>query len=121
MLTEGQTSKGVETSVGVVEPPAPPPASVPRYAFGLAPFLAVVVQFGLVVLVVEYWHLESLSLTRLMQLAFVGFIIHHLIPLRFRLPFFAMLSLVAIVVVLGEMGPNTWLEGLTGRIPLRNF
>jgi hypothetical protein len=34
-----------------------------------------------------------------MQLAFAGFVIHHLLPLRFRFPFFAMLSLVATVTV----------------------
>ena len=92
-----------------------------RYASGVAPFLAVVVQFGLIVLVVDYWHVESQSLAGLMQLAFVGFVIHHLLPLRFRLPFFAVLSLVATIIIVGQLGPKTWAAGLTGRIPLAGF
>src|SRR4029077_19658762 len=92
-----------------------------RYVAELAQFLAVVAQFGLIVLLVQYWQLESLSLSRLMQLAFVGFVIHHLLPLRFRLPFFAMLSLLAIVIVVGQVGPGTWMAGLTGRISRESF
>ena len=63
--------------------------SVRQHIAEVAQFLAVVAQFGLVVLLVQYWQLESQLLARLMWLAFVGFIIHHLLPLRFRLPFFA--------------------------------
>lgn len=122
MLTESQTSKRpVETVLGIVEVPAPGRYSIGRYAIGLAPFFAVVVQFGLMVLIVEYWQLESLSLTRLMQLAFVGFVIHHLLPHRFRLPFFAMLSLLAVIIVVGQIGPKTWVAGLTGRMAINDF
>jgi hypothetical protein len=122
MLTESQTSdRRDEITAAVVEAPPPRRSSLGRYASGLAPFFAVVVQFGLIVLVVDQWQLESLSLARLLQLAFVGFVIHHLLPLRFRLPFFAMLSLVAIVIVVGQIGPKTWMAGLTGRISLQSF
>src|SRR4029077_20144877 len=92
-----------------------------RYVAELAQFLAVVAQFGLIVLLVQYWQLESLSLSRLMQLAFVGFVIHHLLPLRFRLPFFALLSVVGTIIVLGQIGPKTGMGWLTGRISLYNF
>src|SRR4029453_4285284 len=64
--------------------------------------------------IVDYWQLESLSLVRLMSLAFAGFIIHHLLPQRFRLPFFAMLSLVAVITAVGHFGPNviaSWMHG----------
>ena len=92
-----------------------------RYASGVAPFLAVVAQFGLIVLVVNDWRLENHSLSRLMALAFVGFIIHHLLPFRLRLPFFAILSLVAVTFGLGEIGGRTFVAGLTGRVPLGDF
>jgi hypothetical protein len=95
--------------------------SVRRYAVGVAQFLAVAAQFGLIVLLVQYWQLESLSLARLMQLAFVGFVIHHLLPARFRLPFFAMLSVVATIIVVGQIGPKTWVGWLRGTISPRNF
>jgi hypothetical protein len=122
MLTKSQSSKGLgETTVAVVEAPASPGGSLGQYAVGLVPFLAILVEFALIVMVVDYWHLESRPLARLMWLAFAGFIIHHLLPLRFRLPFFAMLSLVATMIVVGEIGPNTWVGWLTGRISLYNF
>jgi hypothetical protein len=92
-----------------------------RCVSAVAPFLAVIAQFGLIVLVVADWQLESLSLSRLMDLAFVGFIIHHLLPSRFRLPFFALLSVVAVVLSVGEMGSHMFVNGLIGRIPIGDF
>ena len=63
------------------------------------PFLAVAIQFGLIVLLVLGFHLESLTFGRVMVLTFAGFLIHHYLPLRFRLPFFALLSLAATIRV----------------------
>jgi hypothetical protein len=111
----------VERRLAAAEALAPRRTSLRPYAARVAQFLAVIAQFGLITLVIRDWQLESLSLSRLMDLAFVGFIIHHLLPLRFRLPFFAMLSLVAVVFGLGEMGPKTFGAGLTGTISLGNF
>jgi hypothetical protein len=111
----------VEPRVRVAEALTPRRSAVRQHAAKLAQFLAVVAQFGLVVLLVQYWQLESLSLTRLMQLAFVGFVIHHLLPLRFRLPFFAVLSVLAVIIVVGQMGPKTWVAGLTGRMAINDF
>jgi hypothetical protein len=122
MSTRNQVSEPLgETTTTVVEDLVSRRSSVRRYAPEVALFLAVVVQFGLIVLAVGDWQLENLSLSRLMQLAFVGFIVHHLLPLRFRLPFFAMLSLLAVVLVLGETGTRMFLAGLTGRVPLGDF
>src|SRR5436190_9908016 len=87
----------------------------------VAQFLAVVAQFGLVVLLVQYWQLESQLLARVMWLAFAGFVIHHLLPLRFRLPFFAMLSLVAVITSVGHIGPNLGVAWLTGKIRTIDF
>jgi hypothetical protein len=115
MLTETQTSKLLgEPTIAVAEAPARQRDSLGGYVLGFAPFLAVVVQFGLIVLVVSQWQLESVSLSRVMQLALVGFIIHHFLPLRFRLPFFAGLSLVAVITAVGHLGPNVvagWMHG----------
>ena len=122
MLTENQTIDrrgGIENVVG--EAPPKRRSSLRGYASGVAPFLAVVAQFGLIVLVVNEWQLENLLLSRLMALAFVGFIIHHLLPFRFRLPFFAILSLVAVIFGLGEIGAGMFVAGLTGRVPIGDF
>src|SRR6266480_7125189 len=122
MLTESQTSKELgEPTMAAVEAATPPRESLGRYAIGLAPFLAVVVQFGLIVLVVNQWQLESVSLSRVMQLAFVGFVIHHLLPQRFRLPFFAILSLLAVITSVGHLGPNVLRAWLTGKMTTNGF
>ena len=85
-----------------------------QLVFSVAQFVAIVVQFGLIVVAVDFWQLESQLLARVMWLAFAGFIIHHLLPVRFRLPFFAMLSLVAVITAVGHFGPNViarWMHG----------
>src|SRR5687767_12500032 len=61
-------------------------------AIDLAPFLAVAVEFFLIVLLVVQFQLESQTFARLMYLAFAGFLVHHFLPERARLPFFAALS-----------------------------
>src|SRR5262245_56488797 len=105
--TEIQTGdQRVELRLAAVEALTARRTSIGFHAATLAQFLAVIVQFGLIVMVVKYWQLDSQLLTRLMWLSLGGFIIHHLLPLRFRLPFFAMLSLVALVSVVGHIGPN---------------
>jgi hypothetical protein len=63
------------------------------------PFLAVAIQFGLIVLLVLGFHLESLTFGRLMVASLVGFLVHHYLPVRFRLPFFACLSLIGTLLV----------------------
>src|SRR5205814_7107934 len=95
--------------------------SVRQHIAEVAQFLAVVAQFGLVVLLVQYWQLESVLLARLMALAFAGFVIHHLLPVRFRLPFFAMLSLVAVITGVGHFGPNIWRSWLIGKMTTTGF
>jgi alginate O-acetyltransferase complex protein AlgI len=122
MLTKDQAySPPNETNMTLVEELFAKPGFVGRYARELASFVAIVVQFGLLVLVVSDWQLENLSVSRLMQLAFVGFVIHHLLPIRFRLRFFAALSMAAVVLIVGEMGTRTFVGALTGRVPLADF
>jgi len=121
MLTKTLTSEPVgEIKAVVVEPSVA--RCTPRSRFAaLATFLAIVAQFGLIVMVVGYWQLESLPLARLMALAFAGFVIHHLLPVRFRLPFFAMLSLVAVITGVGHFGPNIWRSWLIGKMTTTGF
>jgi hypothetical protein len=93
-------------------------ATVPGNCRGLAgarllAFAAVAIQFGLITLLVPHWKLENLTFARLLQLAFVGFIVHHLLPFRFRLPFFAVFSLASIFIV-----SVPWLGVLAGKVPL---
>src|SRR5437762_2172460 len=96
-------------------------SSMSRRATGLFAFLAVLVQFGLIVALVDHWELEGLALARLMQLAFVGFVIHHLLPQRLRLSFFAVLSVVTTMIIVGQIGPQTWVGWLTGKTSLQNL
>src|SRR6266567_5351425 len=121
MLTKTLTSEpaGETKAVGVEASVA---RRTPRLRFAaVAPFLAIVAQFGLIVMVVGYWQLESLPLARLMALAFAGFVIHHLLPMRFRLSFFAMLSLVAVITGVGHFGPTLGVALLTGKIRTIDF
>jgi hypothetical protein len=118
MLTE--TKRYKRSDVRAVVPVAQPTTSRPldHYLSRLAQFLAVAVQFALIAVVIDYWQLESQLLTRLLWLAFGGFIIHHLLPQRFRLPFFAMLPLMAVLsdVGVGHIGINLGVAWLTGKI-----
>ena len=121
MLTETKTYIGSDATT-IVAATQPPSTQVSRhYLSRLARFLAVLVQFALIAVVIDYWELESQLLTRLMWLAFGGFVIHHLLPLRFRLPFFAMLSLVAVITGAGHFGPNVGIAWLTGKITMTGF
>src|SRR5215471_250420 len=119
--TEIQTSdQRLELKLTTAQAP-PRRKSGRQHIAEVAQFLAVVAQFGLVVLLVQYWQLESQLLARLMWLAFVGFVIHHLLPLRFRLPFFATLSLFAVIAAVGHFGPNVGVAWLTGKLTTAGF
>src|SRR6266480_1992884 len=115
------TDRRFEPSVGVAEALTPRPSCGRLQIAELARFFAVVAQFGLIVLVVNDWQLESQLLGRLMGLAFIGFIIHHLLPQRFRLSFFGLLSLVAVITGVGHLGPTVWMAWLTGKMPTNGF
>lgn len=78
----------------------------------LAKFLSIAFQLGLLVLVIHQYQLENRAFTRfIMPLTFGGFVIHHFLPLRYRLPFFLLVSLTGIFIVFGI--PNgAWLIAL---------
>src|SRR5437764_12162676 len=121
-ITEIQTSaRPTEPRVTVAEALTPRRTFVRQHVAEAIKFLAIVVQFTLIAFVIDYWQLESRLLTRLLWMAFGGFIIHHLLPLRFRLPFFAILSLLAVISGLGHLGLNAGVDWLTGKITTIDF
>jgi hypothetical protein len=69
-------------------------------------------QFGLIVLLVRAFQIESKAFLRLLALAFAGFLIHHFLPQRYRLGFFAALSLAGTALVLGPTHA-AWLTGFS--------
>ena len=75
-------------------------------------FLTIIVQLGLLVLLIRMFHLENQALyENFMLLTFYGFLIHYFLPSQYRLPFFLLLSLAAIVGILGFVN-GFWLIGL---------
>src|SRR5262249_16350878 len=80
---------------------ARPTPQRPSWLDDLPRLLFVAVQFAMVAVVVRAFELENRSAYELLLLAIFGFLIHTLLPLRFRLPFFAALSCSALPFVLG--------------------
>src|SRR5690348_14337894 len=113
MVTETKTyNESNATTVALLASPAK--QRFGGYGTGFAQFVAIAAQFALIAVAIEHWHLESQVLARLVWLAFAGFIVHHLLPRRYRLPFFAILSLVAVITAAGHIGPNVvsgWIHG----------
>lgn len=83
----------------------------PRSADGriaALPLAAVVLQLAIVVLVLRQFQIESAAFIRVAVLAFAGFVVHAMLPLRYRLPFFLLLSLAGIALALGLVN-GAWL------------
>ena len=78
---------------------------------GLGPFLFVAAEVALVVLVVRQFQVESTAFLRIALLALAGFVVHAWLPLAWRMPFFALLSLGAIGLVLGPR-EGAWFVGI---------
>ena len=65
-------------------------------------FLMVAVQFGLLVVMIGEFNLENEVFSyNIMLLVFFGFLVHFLLPLDYRRPFFLLLSLTGILGVFG--------------------
>lgn len=73
--------------------------------------LIICAQLGLLLLLFRQFQIESAAFLRLAMLAFGGFVVHALLPLRLRLPFFALLSLAGIGIALGFVN-GAWLVGI---------
>jgi hypothetical protein len=89
-----------ETSGTNVNAPMAQPA-VPFFSRDAVRFVGVLFQLGLLVMLIRQFDLERGPLSDLMLLAFVGFAIHHFLPMPVRLPFFAVLSMASIPIAIG--------------------
>ncbi|MGH9464589.1 MAG: hypothetical protein ACRD0X_03015 [Thermoanaerobaculia bacterium] len=63
--------------------------------------LVAILEIGLVVVLVDRFQIESRAFAQLATLAGGGFVVHALLPRAVRLPFFVLLSLCGLVLVLG--------------------
>jgi D-alanyl-lipoteichoic acid acyltransferase DltB (MBOAT superfamily) len=90
-------------------PPAPLEDAEGR--IGWADFALIAFQLVLLLLVLRQYQIENAAFRWLAQLAFAGFVIHAFLPLRYRLPFFALLSLAGAVMVLGAVN-FAWMFGI---------
>src|SRR5580658_8846718 len=75
------------------------PSATAWWGTDWARFTLVAAEFGLLVLIIRLLELESQGFGNLALLAWVGFVIHHFLPLRLRMLFFVALSLAGIVIV----------------------
>jgi D-alanyl-lipoteichoic acid acyltransferase DltB (MBOAT superfamily) len=78
---------------------------------GIRPYVLILVQLGLLTLLLRQFQIESAAFIRLALLAFCGFAVHALLPMRYRLPFFVALSLAGIVLVL-DIVNSVWIIGI---------
>jgi len=68
-------------------------------------FLGIAVQLALFYLVIRQFRIENEAFyIKIMPLALAGFVVHHFLPHRYRLPFFVLLSLFGIWLVFGSDG-----------------
>ncbi len=78
----------------------------------LGKFLGITLQVGLLVLLMRQFHIESrVFYEDVALLTLVGFIIHHFLPAQFKLPFFLLVSVAAIWLVMGVVS-GAWLIGI---------
>jgi hypothetical protein len=70
---------------------------------GLGTIALVTGQLVLVLVVISEFQLESRTFFHVMLLGTAGFVVHSLLPLRYRLPFFVLLSLAAIGIAFGPV------------------
>jgi hypothetical protein len=66
-----------------------------------APFVMVAFESGLLVLLIRLLAIEGAAFGNLAVLMWAGFVVHHFLPARFRLPFFVALSLAGLIVYAG--------------------
>src|SRR5437899_4159056 len=78
---------------------------------GITSYIVILVQLGLLTLLLRQFQIESAAFIRLALLAFCGFAVHALLPMRFRLPFFVALSLAGTVLVL-DIVNSVWILGI---------
>ncbi|MEP6997526.1 MAG: hypothetical protein ABI900_07750 [Betaproteobacteria bacterium] len=90
---------------------AVPETSLVQGGIGAKAYVLILLQLGLLALLLRQFQIESAAFIRLALLAFCGFAVHALLPLRYRLPFFLALSLAGIVLVL-DIVNSLWIVGI---------
>ena len=75
--------------------------AVPKAGIGVLQLAFIAVQLVLVLLLLRQYQIENTGFRVLAQFAFAGFFVHALLPLAYRLPFFALLSLVGTGLLMG--------------------
>ena len=78
---------------------------------GILSFLTILAQLGVLTLVLRQFQIEGAAFLQLWVLALFGFSVHAFLPLRLRLPFFLVLSLAGIALVLG-FANGAWLVSI---------
>jgi hypothetical protein len=81
-----------------------------RFAINLWRFSIMVIQLGAIMIILRQFRIESPAFREVAALAFIGFVIHYFLPQKFRLSFFAALSVVSVVLILG-LANAAWLLG----------
>src|SRR5690606_4786632 len=74
-------------------------------------FATILAQLGLLLVLVQRFSIENEAFFRLAVLTVAGFAVHYFLPLNRRLPFFVLLSLAGIALVLGPT-QAAWLVGI---------
>jgi hypothetical protein len=74
-------------------------------------YLGIGLQLGFVLLLLRQFQIEGAVFVRLALFAFAGFAVHAVLPIRFRLPFFAALSIAGTAFVLG-VANAAWIVGI---------
>lgn len=69
------------------------------------------IQLSLLLLLIRAFSLENANFFRVFFLAVAGFVVHAVLPVRVRLPFFVILSLTGIALLFGPV-QGAWLVGL---------
>jgi len=64
-------------------------------------FLFILGQLGLLTIIIRQFQIESSAFLRIALLVFAGYAVHSVVPIAYRLPFFVLLSLGGIVLVMG--------------------
>jgi D-alanyl-lipoteichoic acid acyltransferase DltB (MBOAT superfamily) len=90
------STESVGIGAAVVEQPTRAIGSI-----GFRNYVSVGLQLGLVLLLLRQYQIEGIAFVRLAIFTFAGFAVHALLPLKYRLPFFAALSVAGTAFVLG--------------------
>ncbi|HMB68229.1 MAG TPA: hypothetical protein VKU85_02920, partial [bacterium] len=98
LVAVGAVLAGAGAFRGLLGPGRPLAAELPE----AGRIAGIAVQVALLVAVIHRFQIESpVFFERLIPLAAFGFLVNHLLPARWRLPFFTLLSLAGILLVFG--------------------